>query len=129
MDWDIDPQAVVGVLKKTEAAAKPLDALTQKYGACLNDIIQQGLIPTMPELGSVKLVAASLGEFATHWQPSIESSVKQVGASMMGAYNATVAYMKGQEEMAATAQRAAANGEIPPPPGSARRNHGGVRAE
>ncbi|HEY3560142.1 MAG TPA: DUF6507 family protein [Kribbella sp.] len=128
MDWDIDPQGVVGVLKKTEAAAKPLDELTKKYGTTLNDLMQ-GLGSGAPELASLKLVAASLSEFAVHWQPSIESSIKQVGASMMGAYNATKAYMNGQEDMALTAQRAAANGEIPPPPGSARRNHGGVRAE
>ncbi|MFI5694924.1 DUF6507 family protein [Kribbella sp. NPDC051586] len=128
MDWDIDPRGVASVLKKTEAAAKPLDALTKKYGTCLNDLMQ-GLNPSAPELGSVQLVAASLSEFAVHWQPSLESSVQQLGASLMGAYNATTAYLNGQEEMAANAQRAAANGQIPPPPGSARRNHGGVRAE
>jgi hypothetical protein len=101
VDWDIDPRAVVGVLNKTEAAAKPLDALTKKYGTCLNDLMQ-GLQPTTPELGSVTLVAVSLSEFAVHWQPSLESSVKQLAASMTGAFNATKAYMNGQEEMAAS---------------------------
>jgi hypothetical protein len=128
VDWDIDPQGVISVLKKTEAAATPLDDLVKSYGTTLNDLMQ-GLGKPPADLGALQLVAASLGEFAVHWQPSLESSIKQIGASMTGAVNATTAYQNGQVEMAQNAQRAAANGEIPPPPGSARRNHGGNRAE
>ncbi len=121
MDWDIDIEGVNKVLTDTVAEAKPFDGLAKAYGTNLG-AIAEGLKYDM-----FMVVAAALGEYAQHWSPTLEAAAKQVGASLTGAQNAVKAYMEGQSEMALTAQRAAANGEIPNPPGGARPT-GGNRA-
>lgn len=120
MDWDIDVEGVNSVLRKTQTAAHPFDGLAKSYGEDLTAIMN-GL-----DYDIFKIVAGAVGEYSQHWAPTLEAAAKQVGASLTGAQNATKAYMAGQAEMAQNAQRAAARGEIPQPPGS--RPTGGNRA-
>ena len=112
MDWDIDVPGVNKVLTDTVTEAKPFDGLAKGYGDKLGAIME-GL-----KYDTFTVVAVALSEYAQHWSPTLEAAAKQVGASLTGAQNAVKAYMDGQEEMALTAQRAAANGVIPNPPGS-----------
>jgi Family of unknown function (DUF6507) len=111
VDWDIDVPGVNKVLTDTVAEAKPFDGLAKSYGEKLKAIMG-GL-----DYDAFKVVAVAVGDYATHWSPTLEAAAKQVGASLTGAQNAVKAYMGGQEEMAMNAQHAAANGEIPDPPG------------
>lgn len=112
MDWDIDVDGVEAVLKNTQSAALPFDGLTKAYGENLTNLMN-GL-----DYDIFKVVASAIGEYSQHWAPKLEASALQVGASLTGAQNATIAYMNGQTEMAENAQRAAGAGEIPAPPGS-----------
>ena len=111
MDWDIDIEGSIKVLTDTSNAAKPFDGLAKSYGDKLG-AIAEGL-----KYDVFTVVAAAVGEYATHWSPTIEAAAKQVGASLTGAQNALKAYAEGHNEMALNAQRAAGRGEIPNPPG------------
>ena len=122
MDWDIDVPGVNKVLTDTVNEAKPFDKLAKDYGTKLGDIMK-GL-----DYDAFKVVAVALSDYGQHWGPTLEAAAKQVGASLTGAQNAVKAYMAGQEEMAMTAQHAAANGVIPDPPGGKHRT-GKNRAE
>ena len=121
MDWDIDVEGVNRVLTATSTAAEPFNGLTKTYGDNLTNIMN-GL-----NYDVFVVVASAVGEYSQHWAPTIEAAAKQVGASLIGARNAVMAYMNGQEEMALNAQRAAGRGEVPQPPGSTA-PHGGNRA-
>lgn len=112
MDWDIDIAAASKVLTDTVTEAEPFDGLATTYGENLKAIME-GL-----NYDVFTVVAVAIGEYAEHWSPTLEAAATQVGASLTGAQNALMAYMEGQEEMALTAQRAAANGVIPDPPGT-----------
>ncbi|TDD28017.1 hypothetical protein E1218_08780 [Kribbella turkmenica] len=114
MDWDIDVEGVNKVLTDTVNEAKPFDGLAKTYGTNLGAIVE-GL-----NYDVFTVVAVAIGEYAQHWSPTLEAAAKQVGASLTGAQNAVKAYMEGQSEMALNAQRAAAKGEIPNPPGGTR---------
>jgi hypothetical protein len=112
VDWDIDIAGASKVLTDTVTAAEPFDGLATTYGTNLKAIME-GL-----NYDVFTVVAVAIGEYAEHWSPTLEAAAKQVGASVTGAQNALKAYMEGQEEMALTAQRAAANGVVPDPPGT-----------
>lgn len=121
MDWDIDVEGVTKVLTDTATAAEPFNTLAKSYGDNLTNIMN-GL-----NFDVFVVVASAVGEYSQHWAPTIEAAAKQVGASLTGAQNAVKAYMEGQNEMALNAQRAAAAGEIPNPPGGvAHRTEGNV---
>lgn len=115
MDWDIDVPGVNKVLTDTVNEAKPFDGLAKGYGDKLKAVME-GL-----DYDVFKVVAVAVSEYAQHWSPTLEAAAKQVGASLTGAQKAVKAYMDGQEEMAMTAQHAAANGVIPDPPGGAKK--------
>ncbi|TCC61011.1 hypothetical protein E0H73_17290 [Kribbella pittospori] len=122
MDWDIDVAGTSKVLTDTQTAAEPFNKLSKDYGDKLNNLI------TPLKYDAFAVVAVAIGEYATHWQPTIEAAAKQVGSSLTGASNAVRAYMNGQHDMVLNAQQAAGRGEIPKPPGSTRPT-GGNRAE
>lgn len=112
MDWDIDIEGVNKVLTDTVTEVEPFDGLVTTYGENL-EAIMTGL-----DYDIFTIVAVAVGEYAQHWAPILEAAATQVSASLTGAHNAVTAYMEGQEEMALNAQQAAANGEIPDPPGT-----------
>jgi hypothetical protein len=112
VDWDIDIEGVNKVLTDTVTEAEPFDGLVTTYGENLGAIME-GL-----NYDIFTIVAVAIGEYAEHWAPTLEAAATQVGASLTGAHNAVTAYMEGQEEMALNAQQAAADGEIPDPPGT-----------
>lgn len=112
MDWDIDVQGVTKVLTDTATEAEPFNGLITTYGENLQAIMD-GL-----NYESFMVVAAAVGEYSQHWAPTLQAAATQVSASLIGAQNAVKAYMEGQNEMAMNAQQAAANGEVPDPPGT-----------
>jgi hypothetical protein len=112
VDWDIDVGGVTKVLTDTATEAEPFNGLVTTYGENLKAIME-GL-----NYDAFMVVAAAVGEYSQHWAPTLEAAATQVTASMEGAQNAVKAYMGGQEEMAMNAQQAAANGEVPDPPGT-----------
>jgi hypothetical protein len=112
VDWDINPEGVQSVLQNTQTAAEPFDTVVKAYGDDLTNIMN-GL-----NYDVFMVVATAVGEYSAHWAPTLEAAAKQVGASLTGAMDATKAYMNGQAEMAANAQRNAAAGFTPPIPGS-----------
>jgi hypothetical protein len=111
VDWDIDVAGASKVLTDTVTEAEPFDGLAKSYGEQLGAIME-GL-----NYETFTIVAVALSEYGQHWQPTLEAAAKQVGASLTGAQNALQAYMDGQEEMVLNAQRNAAKGEVPNPPG------------
>ncbi|WP_427892976.1 DUF6507 family protein [Kribbella sp. GL6] len=123
MDWDIDPPGVERVLRATQSAAGPFESLAEWYGFNINSLVH-GM-----DYDVIRVAASAVNEYSAHWSPSLEAAAKQIGASLTGAQNATVAYMHGQEDMALNAQQAAARGEIPPPPGSKPHGSTGMVAE
>jgi hypothetical protein len=112
VDWKINPAGVQEVLTKTQTAAEPFDGLAKTYGDDLTNIMH-GL-----DYDVFRIVGGAIGEYSAHWAPILEGAAKQVGASLTGAQNATLAYMNGQQEMARNAMAEAGRGEIPLPPGS-----------
>ncbi|MEV0799995.1 DUF6507 family protein [Kribbella sp. NPDC050281] len=114
MDWDIDVAGTSKVLTDTQTAAEPFNKLSKDYGDKLTNLI------TPLKYDAFAVVAVAIGEYAQHWQPTIEAAAKQVGSSLTGASNAVKAYMNGQHDMVLNAQQAAGRGEIPKPPGSTR---------
>ena len=93
--WDINPEGVQAALTATHTAAQPLQNHAKAYGTAVEAVFQ--------EVGD--RVAYNLGEFATHYENAFADITAQVVASLNGAANATVAYMKGQQDMALAAQR------------------------
>lgn len=110
--WNINVEGVSEVLTKTSTAAEPFNALTKTYGDNLNNLT----VALKWDIFTV--VAVAISEYGQHWNPTLQAAGNQVNASLLGASNAVKAYMAGQEEMAANAQRLAANGYVPPEPGS-----------
>ncbi|WP_405058955.1 DUF6507 family protein [Kribbella sp. NBC_01505] len=122
MDWDIRPEGVQKVLTDTQTAATQFDPLAKQY----SDNIRNAMVGTNDLMFGV--IAVAIGEYSEHWGPSLESAAKQVGASITGAYNATKAYIDGQNEMVLNAQREAAAGYTPPQPGDPDYGSGGAKA-
>lgn len=104
--WDIDPPGVQAVVTATDGVAAEFEghattlgtALDAAAGACGSD-----------------LVAGALTEFVEAKGPGVEFLFTRTGACLTAAVTATNAYVIGDEEMAATAQAAAAGAPDPRP--------------
>ncbi|TVL90452.1 DUF6507 family protein [Streptomyces sp. SAJ15] len=123
-DWDIDPPGVRGVLLNTaeiigqiEGEGKSLSALVESAAASSgtilgNDVAREG----KPVVGDayaneLGLVAVALAEYFKDRGVCLEYMVARSGRSLDGATGATTAYIDGDLEMAAEAQR---NALLPP---------------
>lgn len=96
--WDIDPVGVQSVVDKTATKAEGFKTHGEKYGKAM----QSGA----GACGS-QIVALALQDFAEHNKHELSSMVKRTVRSLTGAVNATKAYVHGDLEMAARAQKAA----------------------
>lgn len=94
--WDIDPPGVKGVVDRTITAAEGFETHLTTYGNNLSSAAKNG--------GS-GIVATALQDFANHHEAGIKAMVNQTTKSLTGAVNATKAYVDGDLEMAANAQR------------------------
>lgn len=94
--WDIDPGGVQGVVQKTAHVAQGFEKELKTYGHNLSSAASNG--------GS-GIVAKALNDFAAHHKSNIQGMINQTTRSLTGAVNATKAYVRGDLEMAANAQR------------------------
>jgi hypothetical protein len=144
VDWDIDVEGTAKVLIDTATAAQPFNDLLTSYGEELEAVMrgttyvvgathgarsrgdQGGMLGgDVAAMGCLNIVSAAIGEYSTHWAPTLEAAATQVSASLTGLQNALEAYLNGQEEMVMNAQRNAANGYIPDPTDAMPTTHGG----
>ncbi|MCW2916410.1 MAG: hypothetical protein JWN52_4478 [Actinomycetia bacterium] len=109
--WDIDAYGVRSVLRKVDAAAKPLEQHANAFGTHLQaayegSTAKPSTAANPSGMTGSPIVAAALARFSDHAAhvvlPSIASHYERV---RNGAIKATEAYLRGDEQMAANAQR------------------------
>ncbi|MGX2995047.1 DUF6507 family protein [Streptomyces sp. JNUCC 64] len=123
--WDISPLGVKGVLEKTGTAAEGL----AKVGTTLQTAVPAaataaGGLSAGGEGEGQGLVAVALSQFVTAHTERLQKIGARASASLNGAADATNAYVTGDLEQAANAQREALKepvvdlpGQGGPPPG------------
>ncbi|WP_026405668.1 DUF6507 family protein [Actinomadura rifamycini] len=97
--WDIDPQGVQGVINRTAEAFAPFE---QHAGAFATGCRDAGTAS-----GSTQ-VSKALSGFVEHHRPTLLGLRNRTQRTLRGAAEATNAYVRGDEEMAAQAQAKAA---------------------
>jgi hypothetical protein len=105
--WDISPSGVKHVLNETSEAAKGLATTGKAIGDTATSAANYAgtIVPgTQVQCGVQGPVAAALGEFFKAYQKDLMYVATRASMSINGAANATNAYIKGNLEMAATAQ-------------------------
>jgi hypothetical protein len=120
--WNIDAAGVNTVVGKTRDIAKGLQGQVTAYGTHLQNAAKDA--GTISKGGSgdyggkngMGLVALALSNFAEATKGQLEFMAARAGASLTGAMDATMAYVTGDLEMAATAQSDALKATTTPPP-------------
>ncbi len=114
--WDIDVSGVNSVLSGTGEVAGKLEGEFTSYssnmehaGTHAGTIAKGGKAPE----GGGGLVAVALAQFAQKTKPELQFIAARTGKSMKGAVEATKAYVHGDEQMAADAQRHAIQAPTP----------------
>ncbi|MEO3751585.1 DUF6507 family protein [Streptomyces sp. B6B3] len=107
--WDIQPLGVRDVLDRTVDRANDIEGWGSGYSDHLNNAATYAGTLAMngqaaPAMG---IVGAALNEFAEATQTDVQYIVARASASLTGASDATMAYVDGDLEMAAEAQRQA----------------------
>ncbi|MFB6944952.1 MULTISPECIES: DUF6507 family protein [unclassified Streptomyces] len=118
--WDLKPQGISGVLKTTGEVASKLQTYATSYGDHLSSAASSaGTISAEGggdggggggkdgEKAVGGLVALALSQFAEHTTPDLKFVAARAGKSLQGAVDATTAYLNGDLDMAAEAQRKA----------------------
>ncbi|MFC6060932.1 DUF6507 family protein [Streptomyces ochraceiscleroticus] len=115
--WDLHPQGISGVLKTTGEFAGKIEGHAKAYGEHLQSAASSaGTITAEGEAhGGGKdgekaaggLVALALSQFAEHTTNDLKFIAARAGKSLTGAVEATTAYLNGDLDMAADAQRKA----------------------
>jgi hypothetical protein len=117
--WDLKPQGIQGVLKKTGEFAGKIETYAKSYGEHLQSAASSAGTITAEggdggggggkggEKATGGLVALALSEFAEHTSTDLKFIAARAGKSLTGAVDATTAYLNGDTEMAAEAQRKA----------------------
>ncbi|MFC9625243.1 DUF6507 family protein [Streptomyces sp. NPDC056930] len=114
--WELKPQGISGVLKTTGEVASKLQTYATSYGDHLTSAASSaGTISAEGGGGGGKdgekaaggLVALALSQFAEHTTSDLKFVAARAGKSLQGAVDATTAYLNGDLEMAAEAQRKA----------------------
>jgi uncharacterized protein DUF6507 len=96
--WDIEPLGVRGVVSRTQDVAGQFEDELSAIGSALADGAENSSSP---------IVAAAVAGFAAAVQDDIRFAVARTGATLQAAVSATVAYVQGDLEMAASTQAAA----------------------
>jgi Family of unknown function (DUF6507) len=110
--WDLKPQGIEGVLKTTGETASHLEGYAKAYGEHLTSAASSaGTVSAEGGGGGEKaqggLVALALSQYAEHASKDLQYIALRAGKSLQGAVDATTAYLRGDEAMAAEAQRKA----------------------
>ncbi|MFB7926973.1 DUF6507 family protein [Streptomyces sp. NPDC056081] len=118
--WDLKPQGIQGVLKTTGETASKIQTHATSYGDHLTSAASSaGTISADAGAGGGGggkgegedavggLVALALSQFAEHTTGDLKFIAARAGKSLTGAVDATTAYLNGDLEMAAEAQRKA----------------------
>ncbi|MGW2184278.1 DUF6507 family protein [Streptomyces sp. NPDC001732] len=117
--WDLKPQGIQGVLKTTGEVASKIQTHATSYGDHLSSAAASaGTISADAGAGGGGgggkgeeavggLVALALSQFAEHTTGDLKFIAARAGKSLTGAVDATTAYLNGDLEMAAEAQRKA----------------------
>jgi hypothetical protein len=111
--WDLQPQGIQGVLKTTGEIAGHFEGQLKAYSEHLESAATNaGTISAEGEGGGGEnggggLVALALSQFAEHTATELKFMAARAGKSLTGAVEATTAYLNGDTEMAAEAQRKA----------------------
>lgn len=111
--WDLQPQGIQGVLKTTGEIAGHFEGQLKAYSEHLESAATNaGTISAEGGGGGEKgggggLVALALAQFAEHTATELKFMAARAGKSLTGAVEATTAYLNGDMEMAAEAQRKA----------------------
>jgi hypothetical protein len=121
--WDLHPQGISHVLRTTGDAASHLEGQAKSFGTHLQAAAESaGTVsadaPAQGGSGSGGsgsggkgqaggLVALALAQYAERASKDLQWIAARAGKSLQGAADATTAYLHGDEEMAARAQRAA----------------------
>ncbi|MCX4700727.1 DUF6507 family protein [Streptomyces sp. NBC_01373] len=113
--WDLKPQGISSVLKTTGETASDLEKYAKAFGEHLTSAATSaGTISAEGggggeggEKAAGGLVALALSQFAERASKDLQYVAARTGKSLQGAVDATTAYLNGDQEMAAEAQRAA----------------------
>jgi hypothetical protein len=110
--WDLRPQGISGVLKTTGETASNLEKYATAFGEHLTSAASSaGTISadTATGEGGEKaaggLVALALSQYAERASKDLKFVAARAGKSLQGVVDATTAYLNGDQEMAAEAQR------------------------
>jgi len=106
--WDIDPAGVNGVISKTKGHADDFEGHLKSISTAM----EGGAAGSASEI-----VAGAINGFVEHITPDVTFVVQRSGAVMNAAVDATNAYIAGDLEMAANAQRSATIAPDAEPPG------------
>ncbi|MFF1651747.1 DUF6507 family protein, partial [Streptomyces sp. NPDC058240] len=122
--WDLKPQGIQGVLKTTGEIASKIQTHATSYGDHLSSAASSAGTITAEggdgggggggggggkdgEQAVGGLVALALSQFAEHTTADLKFIAARAGKSLTGAVDATTAYLNGDLDMAAEAQRKA----------------------
>lgn len=112
--WDLKPQGISGVLRTTGDTASHFEGCAKAYGEHLTSAASSaGTIAAGGSGGGGGgkaqggLVALALSQYAEHASKDLRYVAARAGKSLQGAVDATSAYLRGDEAMAARAQRGA----------------------
>ena len=112
--WDLKPQGIQGVLQATGEAASHFEKQANAFGEHLTSAASSaGTISAEGGGGGGDgkaqggLVALALSQYAEHAMRDLRFIAARAGRSLRGAVDATTAYLDGDEQMAAQAQRRA----------------------
>ncbi|MEV5205827.1 DUF6507 family protein [Streptomyces sp. NPDC053720] len=115
--WDLKPQGIQGVLKTTGEVASKIQTYATSYGDHMTSAASSAGTITAEGgdgggggkdgEGVGGLVALALSQFAEHTTGDLKFVAARAGKSLTGAVDATTAYLNGDLDMAAEAQRKA----------------------
>ncbi|MFE3154975.1 DUF6507 family protein [Streptomyces sp. NPDC059221] len=119
--WDLKPQGIQGVLKTTGEVASKIQTHATSYGDHMTSAASSAGTITAEGGGGDGggggggkggeavggLVALALSQFAEHTTGDLKFIAARAGKSLTGAVDATTAYLNGDLDMAAEAQRKA----------------------
>ncbi|MEV6961196.1 DUF6507 family protein [Streptomyces sp. NPDC051207] len=108
--WDLKPQGISGVLKTTGETASKFETYGKNFGDHLTSAASSaGTISAEGGGGGEQaqggLVALALSQYAERASKDLQFVAARAGKSLQGVVDATTAYLNGDQEMAAEAQR------------------------
>ena len=108
--WDLKPQGISGVLKTAGESASKFETYGKGFGGHLTSAASSaGTISAEGGGGGEQaqggLVALALSQYAERASRDLQFVAARAGKSLQGVVDATTAYLNGDQEMAAEAQR------------------------